>query len=128
MTYGSLYSASVGFGDYTYYRISSWTGSGATFSMSVASSGMVVLYASDLNQSPDSGSYVWTVQASDYAEIFLNPATLGRTPGSTLYITLQGQATTSSYILQVNSGSTLSTGELLHDYCNCMLIIINLVI
>ena len=115
MTYGTLYSASISLGDYTYYRTSSWTSSGATFSMSV-SSGTVVLYASDLTQSPSSGSYVWTVQTSGYTEIFLNPLTLGRTPGSTVYVTLKGQATTSnSYIFQVNSGNTLSTGELLHS-------------
>ena len=117
MTYGTVYTASIGFGNHAYYRISSWTSSGATFSMS-ASSGMVVLYASDINQSPSSGSgnYVWTVQTSDYTDIFLNPFNLGRTPGSTVYVTLRGQATTSSYIIQVNSGNTLSTGESLHGF------------
>lgn len=115
MTYGSLYSASISLDDYSYYQTSSWTSSGATFSISV-SSGTVMLYASDLNQSPSSASYVWTVQTSGYTEIFLNPLTLGRTPGSTVYVTLKGLATTTnSYILQVNSGSTLSTGESLHS-------------
>lgn len=115
MTYGTLYSASISVGDYAYYQISSWTSSGATFSMSV-SSGTVVLYASDLTQSPSSVSYVWTIQTSDYREIFLNPLILGRTPGSAVYVTLQGQATTSNnYILQVNSGNTLSTGESLYS-------------
>ena len=115
MTYGSLYSASISLDDYSYYQTSSWTSSGATFSISV-SSGTVVLYASDLNQSPSSASYVWTVQTSGYTEIFLNPLTLGRAPGSTVYVTLKGLATTTnSYIFQVNSGSTLSTGESLHS-------------
>ena len=110
MTYGTVYSASIGLGDHAYYQISSWTNSGATFSMSV-SSGMVVLYASDINQSPSSGNYVWTIQASDYTEIFLNPVSLGRVLGSTVYVILQGQATATNYIVQVNSGNTLSTGE-----------------
>lgn len=116
MIFDTLYSASIGLGDHAYYQISSWTSSGATFSMSV-SSGMVVLYASDVNQSPSSGTgnYVWTVQTSHYIEIFLDPFNLGRTPGSTVYVSLQGQATTSNCIVQVNSGNTLSTGKLLHD-------------
>ena len=124
MTYGSAYSASIGFGSHVYYQISSWTSSGATFSISVRS-GMVVLYASDVNQSPSSGSgnYVWTVQTSDYTEIFLSPFNLGRTTRSIVYVTLQGQATTSSYTVQVNSGNTRSTGESLRSYSKCVLML-----
>ena len=74
--------------------------------------GSVVLYASDINQSPSTlGGYVWRLQSSGYSEIFLNPSTLGRPAGDFVAIALQGNTIPSSgFIIQVDSGNTLSTG------------------
>ena len=109
--YGALYPGPINYGDFTYYLISSWTSSGLTLSLFLTS-GSVILFASDITQSPSTlGGYVWRQQSSGYSEIFLNPVTLGRQAGAYVAIALQGNVRpTSSFIIQVDSGNTLTTG------------------
>ncbi len=109
--YGALYSGTVNYGDFTYNLISSWTSSGVTLSLFLTS-GSVILFASDTTQSPSTlGGYVWRLQSSGYSEIFLNPATLGRQAGDYVAFALQGNSRpTSSFVIQVDSGNTLTTG------------------
>ena len=109
--YGALYSGTVNYGDFTYYLISSWTSSGVTLSL-FQTSGSVILFASDTTQSPSTlGGYVWRLQSSGYSETFLNPATLGRQAGDYVAFALQGNSRpTSSFVIQADSGNTLTTG------------------
>lgn len=112
ISYGVLYSGQINFGDFYYFLISSWTSSGVTLSLFL-SRGSVVLYASDINQSPSTvGGYVWRVSSSDYSEIFLNPSSLGRQAGDFVGIALQGNTLPNSgFIIQADSGNTLTTGR-----------------
>lgn len=112
MGYGALYnSGTINYGDFTYFLISSWTSSGVTLSLFLTS-GSVVLFASDITQSPSTlGGYVWRLQSSSYSELFLNPSTLGRQAGDYVAIALQGNSRpTSSFVIQVDSGNTVTTG------------------
>lgn len=111
VTYGVLYSGQINFGDFYYLLISSWTSSGVTLSLFLTS-GSVVLYASDITQSPSTlGGYVWRLQSSDYTEIYLNPSTLGRQAGDYVAIAVQGNTSPNcGFILQADSGNTVTTG------------------
>ena len=53
---------------------------------------------------------VWTLLISEYDDAFLNPSTLGRTPGTTLYITLEGVDTSNEFTLNTTYGDTSITG------------------
>ena len=75
-----------------------------------AITGTVRCYASDTSQRPNSLDYVWTLTISDYDDVFIDPSTLGRTPGSTLYITLEGTNTNNNYTLNTTYGNTSITG------------------
>ena len=109
--YGPLYTGVINHGDFYYLLITSWTSSGVTLSLFLTR-GSVVLYASDTIQSPSTlGGYVWRIQSSDYAEIFLNPSTLGRRAGDYVAIALQGNAQPNcQFVIQADSGNTLTTG------------------
>ena len=76
-----------------------------------AITGTVRCYASDTSQRPDSLDYVWTLLITDYDDAFIDPSTLGRTRGSTLYITLEGMATNNNYTLNTTYGDTSITGK-----------------
>ena len=73
--------------------------------------GTVRCYISDTSQQPNGMDYVWTLLIADYDDIFIDPSTLGRTPGSTLYITLEGVATNNNYTLNTTYGDTSITGQ-----------------
>ena len=80
--------------------------------------GTVQCYASDTSQRPNSLDYVWTLTISDYDDVFIDPSTLGRTQGSTLYITLEGSNTNNNYTLNTTYGDTSITG-LYHCVVTC---------
>ena len=73
--------------------------------------GTVRCYISDTSQRPNGMDYVWTLLIADYDDIFIDPSTLGQTPGSTLYITLEGVATNNNYTLNTTYGDTSITGQ-----------------
>ena len=75
-----------------------------------AITGTVQCYASDTSQRPNSLDYVWTLTISDYDDVFIDPSSLGRTQGSTLYITLEGSNTNNNYTLNTTYGNTSITG------------------
>ena len=112
IVHGSLYSGWVAFGDFDYLLIHSWSSSGVTLSLFLTN-GSVVLYASDRIQSPSTvGGYDWRIQSSDYTETFLDPSTLGRQAGDSVSIALQGSVwPVSHFVIQIDSGNTLTTGR-----------------
>lgn len=78
---------------------------GITIRLTVTS-GTVICYASDVTQNPtaDQG-YVWTVTTSGYVDIFLDPSTLNRNAGSSLYIALEGSsASTNTFTFSSSTG------------------------
>lgn len=109
--FGALYTGVINDGDYHYLLITTWSSNGVTLSLFLTS-GSVVLYASDTNQSPSTlGGYVWRIQSSNYTEIFLNPSTLGRRAGDYVAIALQGNTRPNcQFVIQADSGNTLTTG------------------
>ena len=72
--------------------------------------GSIRCYASDTSRRPSSTSYVWTILITDYDDVFLDPSTLGRTPGSTLYIALQGVNAVNNFTLNTTIGDTSIQG------------------
>lgn len=78
---------------------------GITIRLTVTS-GTIICYASDLTQNPTAEQgYVWTVTTSGYVDIFLDPSTLNRNAGSSLYIALEGSsASTNTYTFSSSTG------------------------
>lgn len=75
-----------------------------------AITGTIRCYASDTNQRPNAMDNVWTLLISEYDDAFLDPSSLGRTPGTTLYITLEGVDTSNEFTLNTTYGDTSITG------------------
>ena len=76
-----------------------------------ATIGTIRCYASDTSQRPNSLDYVWTLLITEYDDVFIDPSSLSRTPGSTLYITLEGIATNNNFTLNTTYGDTSITGQ-----------------
>ena len=93
---------------FVYYFIP-FSSSGATVRIE-ARAGGIRCYASDTNRRPSSTSYVWSLVITDYADSFLDPSTLGRTPGSTVYIALQGINAMNTFTLNTTIGDTSIQG------------------
>ena len=53
---------------------------------------------------------VWNLVISEYDDAFLDPSSLGQTPGTTLYITLEGVDTNNEFTLNTTYGDTSITG------------------
>ena len=75
-----------------------------------AITGTIRCYASDTNQRPNAMDNVWSLLISEYDDAFLDPSSLGRTPGTTLYITLEGVDTSNEFTLNTTYGDTSITG------------------
>ena len=100
-------SDSLGAGERTYYEFV-FDSDGVTLRLSVTT-GTIVCYASDLNQNPnEEQGYVWKVTSNDYIDVFLDPATLTRTAGSTLYVALEGADTSNNFSLNSTTGDRRS--------------------
>jgi hypothetical protein len=96
-------SDSLDAGERTYYEFD-FDSSGVTLRLTV-SSGTLICYASDLTQNPnEEQGYVWKVTSSDYIDVFLDPDSLTRPAGSTLYVALEGVDTTNSYTFNSTTG------------------------
>ena len=97
LTIGTLVTGSVQQGRSVIYFVP-FPSNGLTIRVE-AITGSVRCYASDTNQRPNSLDYVWSLTISDFDDVFIDPSTLGRTPGSTLYITLEGVFTSNNFTL-----------------------------
>ncbi|MCG8626885.1 MAG: hypothetical protein MJE68_33395 [Proteobacteria bacterium] len=75
-----------------------------------AITGTIRCYASDTSQRPNAMDNVWNLVISEYDDDFLDPFSLGRTPGTTLYITLEGVDTNNEFTLNTTYGDTSITG------------------
>ena len=53
---------------------------------------------------------VWNLVISEYDDDFLDPSSLGRTSGTTLYITLEGVDANNEFTLNTTYGDTSITG------------------
>ena len=108
MTIGTLVNTSVAISRFSYFFLP-FSSSGVTIRIE-ALVGSIRCYASDTNRRPSSTNYVWTLLITEYDDIFLDPSTLGRTPGSTLYIALQGVNTVNNFTLSATIGDTTIQG------------------
>lgn len=72
--------------------------------------GSATLYASDNIWNANAPSHDWTFQATSYAELFMNPTTLGRTTRPLLFLAVVGGQTTNTYILNNAVGDTTTKG------------------
>lgn len=95
---GTLNSGSIS--DYYQFIFPS---NGITLFLNV-STGSVYCYASDRYENTNEELYDWTLTADGYADIFINPSTLGRTPGTYMYVSLKGIQSYNSYSLNSEDG------------------------
>ena len=89
---------------------------GVTVRLTV-SSGTVICYASDLIQNPnDEQGYVWKVTSSGFVNVFLDPSSLNRPVGSTLYVALEGSSSSNSFTLSATSGDRRCEACYIYNY------------
>ena len=108
LTIGGLVTGSIGMNQFFYFSIPFFS-SGITIRIE-ARVGGIWCYASDLDRRPRSTSYVWRLLITDYGDSFIDPSTLGRTPGSTLYIGLQGVNAVNNFTINTTIGDTSIRG------------------
>ena len=90
-------------GERLYYEFAFAT-NGVTLRLNVTT-GTIICYASDLIQRPnEEQGYVWMVTISAYLDVFLDPGSLNRPAGSSLYITLEGSQTSNNFNLNSSTG------------------------
>ena len=96
-------SSSLGAGERTYYEFD-FDASGVTLRLTVTY-GTIVCYASDLTQNPnEEQGYVWKVTSSEYIDVFLDPDSLTRAAGSSLYVALEGMDLSNNYTFNSTTG------------------------
>ena len=96
LAFDSGVSDSLGAGERTYYEFIFDT-DGVTLRLFVTT-GTIICYASDLIQNPnEEQGYVWKVTSTDYIDVFLDPDSLTRSVGSTLYVGLEGADTSNNF-------------------------------
>lgn len=61
-------------------------------------------YASDRYQNPNEELYDWTIAVTAYDDIFIDPNSLGRIPGSYMHVSLVGVQTSNQYTLNSATG------------------------
>ena len=67
--------------------------------------GSVVCYASDRYQNPNEAQgYDWRIEVSTFADVFLDPALLSRTPGTTIYVAIEGSSSSNTFTLGNTEG------------------------
>ena len=91
------------------YYFRPFSSSGVTIRIDALVGG-IRCYASDTDRRPNSRSYVWTLVITDYDDSFLDPSTLGRTPGSSVYIALQGINAANTFTMNTTIGDTSIEG------------------
>ena len=103
MTTGSTTTGSLGAGGISPYYQFIFPSNGITLFLSV-STGSFNCYASDRYENTNEELYDWTLTVSAYADIFIDPNTLGRTPGTYMYVSLEGVQNSNAYTLNSASG------------------------
>ena len=104
LTIGTALTSSVGGGSINYYQYY-FPSNGITIKLNVGT-GTINCYVSDRFQNPNEELYDWKIVVSGYADTFIDPNLLGRTPGSNIYIGLQGVASSNTFTLDSTSGDT----------------------
>ena len=113
---GSQINDHVQQGKTLYYYVMHTPSSGLTVQID-ALVGSVRFYASHTYTRPSASSYTWTLDVSDYNDIFLDPSTVGLSPGSTLYLAIVGITNSNNFTLSTSSGDKSISGEKrLYDY------------
>ena len=79
--------------------------------------GSVKFYASQTYTRPSASSYTWTLDVSGYNDIFIDPSTVGLSPGSTLYIAIVGVTNSNNFTLSTFSGDKSISGK--KSLCMC---------
>lgn len=103
MSTDSGVSDSLGAGERTYYEID-FASNGVTLRLAVTL-GTLICYASDVTQNPnEEHGYVWRVTATDYIDVFLDPDSLPRTAGASLYVGLEGVDGVNNFSLNSTTG------------------------
>ena len=100
----------VGAGVTRYYQLT-FPAEGVSVSLDMTQ-GSATLYASDNIWNANAQNHDWTFQATSYAELFMNPSTLGRTVRPLLFLAVVGGQSTSTFILSNAVGDTTTKGEL----------------
>ena len=111
---------SIDSGHFIYYTVT-FVSSGVTIDV-VSSHGEVWCYASDTIYNPNSENYTWSFFVSKYNDTYINPASLGRTRGRHLFVTIEGVNISNGFTLTFTTGDTsmtcksACTGYLLYLY------------
>ena len=81
---------------------------GITFTLTV-DAGFITFYISDTVQNPnEEQGYDWKVETNSSAEVFLDPDSLNREPGTYVYIGLEGGSSINNFSLNSTSGDRRS--------------------
>ena len=93
----------VGKGQRAYFQFD-FPSSGVTITLNI-SSGYVVCYASDRYRNPNEvQGYDWRIEVGGYADTFLDPSLLLRSPGTTVYVAIEGNSTSNQFTLGNTEG------------------------
>lgn len=90
---------------------------GVTLRLTV-STGYVICYASDRYANPNQEQgYDWRIEVSSFADVFLDPSLLSRTPGTTIYVAIEGynNGASSTFTLGNTEGDRRGICELCKD-------------
>ena len=109
-------------GEVKYYNFP-FHSSGITLRLDVFQ-GSFIAYASDMTDAPNTQrGYVWQIQTSSYNDLFFNPSSLGRRPGNTAYIAVEGRNSFNSFSVGAVSENMTTTGQTLSHVCTLSLTI-----
>ena len=103
---------SIGRGQFRYYIIP-FRSEGVTVRVEMFSGG-VWCYASDTNRNPSSEEYIWRLFISGYNDSYIDPSSLERVAGDSLFIAIEGNSSTNNFTLNSTSGDTSIKGT--YDY------------
>lgn len=102
-------SDTIGSGQFRYFSFP-FTTRGVTIRVDVFSGG-IWCYASDTERNPSRLSYTWRLFISEYDDTFIDPGTLGRTPGQFLFVALEGVDSANNFTLDSTEGDTSIAGN-----------------
>ena len=101
-------SNSVGRGLFRYYALP-FLREGLTIRVDV-SVGEVWCYASDVERNPNRDNHIWSFLITEYNDTNIDPGSLGREAGHTLFIAIEGINPSNNFTLNSTSGDTSITG------------------
>ena len=111
LSFGAAINKELGNGEYEFFKV--WFGSVGITVSHVVRQGEVSMYAGDQSQSVSDteSNYDWTLTTSWYEDIFINPASVNRSVGNTLYITLKSNSSFSNVTIDTSYGDTSTLGN-----------------